>query len=39
LEKEGIDLMQRKDLAKEKNLVGRLIEIVNLTEELVISVE
>ena len=39
LEKEGIDLTQCKELAKEKGLVGTLIEIENPTEKMVISVE
>ena len=39
LEKEGIDLAQCKELAKEKGLVGTLIEIENPTEKMVISVE
>ena len=39
LEKAGIDLMQCKELAKEKELKGRLIEIENPGEKLVISVE
>jgi hypothetical protein len=39
LEKEGIDLAQCKDLAKEKGLVGTLIEIENPTEKKVISFE
>ena len=39
LTKEGIDLAQCKDLAKEKGLVGTLIEIENPTEKVVISVE
>jgi hypothetical protein len=39
LEKEGINLAQCKELAKEKGLVGTLIEIENPTEKMVISVE
>ena len=39
LEKEGIDLAQCKELAKEKGLIGTLIEIENPTEKMVISVE
>ncbi len=39
LEKEGIDLAQCKELAKEKGLVGTLIEIENPTEKMMISVE
>ena len=39
LEKEGINLAQCKDLAKEKGLVGTLIEIEDPTEKMVISIE
>ena len=39
LEKEGIDLTKCKELAKEKGLVGTLIEIEDPTEKMVISVE
>ena len=39
LDKEGINLAQCKELAKEKGLVGTLIEIENPTEKMVISVE
>ena len=39
LEREGINLTQCKELAKEKGLVGTLIEIENPTEKMVISVE
>ncbi len=39
LEKEGINLAQCKELAKEKGLVGTLIEIENPPEKIVISVE
>ncbi len=39
LEREGIDLMQCKELVKEKNLIGTLIEIENPNERMVISVE
>ena len=38
LDKEGINLAQCKDLAKEKGLVGTLIEIEDPTEKLVISI-
>ncbi len=39
LDKEGINLAQCKDLAKEKGLVGTLIEIEDPTEKMVISIE
>ncbi len=39
LDREGINLAQCKDLAKEKGLVGTLIEIEDPTEKMVISVE
>ena len=39
LEKEGIDLNKCSELIKEKDLKGTLVEIENLNERLVISVE
>ena len=39
LEKEGIDISQSKDLVKEKELVGTLIEIENINGKITIAVE
>ena len=39
LEKEGIDLMQCKELTKEKDIKGTLIEVETSNEKIVISVE
>ena len=39
LEKAGIDLMLWKDLAKEKDIMGTLLEVENPNEKMVISVE
>ena len=39
LEKEGIDLTQCKELGKEKELRGTLIEVEGMGEKLIISVE
>ena len=39
LEEAGIDLMQCEELAKEKDIMGTLLEIKNPNERMVISVE
>jgi len=39
LEKEGIDLRPCKDMVKEKDLLGTIIEIENPIEKMVISVD
>lgn len=39
LEKEGIDINQCKDLGKEKDLLGNLIEVETANEKLVVSLE
>ena len=39
LNKEEIDILQCQDLAKEKGLIGTLIEIENSDKRMVISVE
>ena len=39
LEKEGINIVQCKELVKEKDLKGTIIEVENPTEKMVISVE
>ena len=39
LEKEGIDISQSKDLVKEKELVGTIIEIENINGKIAISVD
>ena len=39
IEKEGIDIRQSKELVKEKDLIGELVEIENISERLIISVD
>ena len=39
LRKEGIDIMECKELVKEKSLEGTIIEIQNVSEKVIISVE
>ena len=39
IEKEGIDIRQSKELVKDKDLIGELVEIENIGERLIISVD